>query len=216
MHQIPRTAIVVLGLLTTAAHGTTVVYDTLSDTPAFGTPLFNIGISPDSGLSPRSTAMQFTPSETGFLSLIEVALADLWTTNTSWSVAATIYPDVGGLPGQTALESILFTDGTIGFTGTVSFMASGTTWLDPAQKYWLGISPEIDNMYVGWKETTLPTTGLNKARTWAELNGFWFHFLSNNNQGGFRVSVSTVPIPSAIWLFGAALGLLGWMRHKIA
>jgi hypothetical protein len=28
--------------------------------------------------------------------------------------------------------------------------------------------------------------------------------------------VSTVPIPAAVWLFGSALGLLGWMRRKKA
>ena len=28
------------------------------------------------------------------------------------------------------------------------------------------------------------------------------------------VSANTVPIPAAVWLFGSALGLLGWMRRK--
>jgi len=27
--------------------------------------------------------------------------------------------------------------------------------------------------------------------------------------------LATVPIPAAVWLFGSALGLLGWMRHKV-
>ncbi len=29
-------------------------------------------------------------------------------------------------------------------------------------------------------------------------------------------SVSSVPVPAAVWLFGSALGLLGWMRRKTA
>ena len=28
------------------------------------------------------------------------------------------------------------------------------------------------------------------------------------------ITVSAVPIPAAVWLFGSALGLLGWMRQK--
>lgn len=29
-------------------------------------------------------------------------------------------------------------------------------------------------------------------------------------------SVTAVPVPAAVWLFGSGLGLLGWMRHKKA
>ena len=27
-------------------------------------------------------------------------------------------------------------------------------------------------------------------------------------------TLTTVPVPAAVWLFGSALGLLGWARHK--
>lgn len=38
------------------------------------------------------------------------------------------------------------------------------------------------------------------------------------NVDGFRVFTSTavVPVPGAVWLFGSALGLLGWMRRRKA
>lgn len=31
-----------------------------------------------------------------------------------------------------------------------------------------------------------------------------------------NVSLGPVPVPAAVWLFGSALGLLGWIRHKKA
>lgn len=31
----------------------------------------------------------------------------------------------------------------------------------------------------------------------------------------FRVTPSVVPIPAAAWLFGSAVGLMGWMRRKL-
>jgi len=58
---------------------------------------------------------------------------------------------------------------------------------------------------------------INGLTTWAAI--------SSDGQGGQteialtlvedrRVRLSTVPIPAAIWLFGSALGLLGWLRCK--
>ena len=32
----------------------------------------------------------------------------------------------------------------------------------------------------------------------------------------FTVQTSVIPVPAAVWLFGSALGLLGWMRRRAA
>jgi probable HAF family extracellular repeat protein len=38
--------------------------------------------------------------------------------------------------------------------------------------------------------------------------------LENGDFGAFLLSPVTVPVPAAIWLFGTALGMLGWMRRR--
>jgi hypothetical protein len=37
---------------------------------------------------------------------------------------------------------------------------------------------------------------------------------ANSNVGGIFVAI--VPVPAAVWLFGSALGLLGWIRRRVA
>jgi hypothetical protein len=41
-------------------------------------------------------------------------------------------------------------------------------------------------------------------------------FTMTNAYDNWRVEVTTVPIPATVWLFVSALGLLGWIRRKVA
>ena len=37
-----------------------------------------------------------------------------------------------------------------------------------------------------------------------------------NDEGGELMTFQVVPVPAAVWLFGSALGLLGWVRRRSA
>lgn len=50
----------------------------------------------------------------------------------------------------------------------------------------------------------------------------YFNLHTTNNPGGeirgqiLPAFVTVIPVPAAVWLFGSALGLLGWVRRKAA
>ncbi len=50
------------------------------------------------------------------------------------------------------------------------------------------------------------------------VNGLWGDsFLLKAQTGSnsiYQISFSTVPVPAAVWLFGGALGALGWLKRK--
>ncbi|MGI9341666.1 MAG: VPLPA-CTERM sorting domain-containing protein [Gammaproteobacteria bacterium] len=69
--------------------------------------------------------------------------------------------------------------------------------------------------------TQLSLTGIAPAGT-AEVQAFLLHIQTGDPccSGGSLfwddVSLTAVPVPAAVWLFGSALGILGWMRRKTA
>jgi hypothetical protein len=57
-----------------------------------------------------------------------------------------------------------------------------------------------DNMRANWNGTTLVFSNTKSA----------------GSDLAFDITFTAVPIPATVWLFGSALGLLSWMRRKIA
>jgi hypothetical protein len=87
----------------------------------------------------------------------------------------------------------------------------------------------------GWGlANTGPFTNLQSNYYWSGTEyaprtvGAWRFNFNTGNQGNFfkssngyalavrsgDVAASVVPVPAAVWLFGSALGFLGWMRRK--
>ncbi len=59
-------------------------------------------------------------------------------------------------------------------------------------------------------EIVLPVGGL-----WAvEVDDFVVGPIPAGGEYILNVSLAPVPVPAAVWLFGSALGLLGWMKRK--
>lgn len=135
-----------------------------------------------------------------------------------------VCPENGGFPGFGCFSAnpfITFEEGTVVFdTGTS--MPNFPTLADA------GWHPLVS----GSVSATNPSAGLNHDNG---LDGFYMQTFLNTNTntidpgGVVRILMSSntgntwyvvegtvVPIPAAAWLFASALGLLGWLRRRIA
>jgi len=68
------------------------------------------------------------------------------------------------------------------------------------------LSTLVDNL-AGWSV-------LSDAYDVNELGQIVGYGTYNGEERAFLLSPTAVPVPAAVWLFGSALGLLGWMRRK--
>ena len=136
------------------------------------------------------------------------------------------FADNGGNPG-TLLQSFAIgasdTKTSVGGAGSgtgnspiyeyTADLGSGIA-LTGGTQYWLG----MDNSTAGSGDLNwywiMDYSGLSNSRRAVGLS-FWVNAAGDGSADHyFILNGSAVPVPAAVWLFGSALGLLGWMRHK--
>ncbi len=73
-----------------------------------------------------------------------------------------------------------------------------TSTLDPSVEF----SPVASDVAITIQNTLTATTNANGETAWIQ------------KKITLVATTAVVPVPAAVWLFGSALGLLGWMRRK--
>jgi hypothetical protein len=156
--------------------------------------------------------LSFTPSESGYVSRLTVAVSSY---SGAGEVVFSLYDNNLGEPG-TVLESFGLSnlpDFESSFSPQI-MNASGTTYLDSSQPYWLIASQPNHPDTAVWQSSTVLMDTLIAFRdtqftSWVAM--------PHEYQWTLRVETGEVPIPGAVWLFGSGLlGLIGIARSKKA
>jgi hypothetical protein len=152
-------------------------------------------------------------SNTGPGSPAETAEGALWnfnyyinidsTTETLEDYQITIFYDF-----DTAFDNGPAGLGTIDVTAAIA--GSGATLVEDSQ-----------NLMFSFLATGVPGVVFAPGGAFDPLALGEYNFGISVSQDGWgvenvRMDVQVVPVPAAVWLFGSALGLLGWMRRKVA
>ncbi|MDP7419757.1 MAG: hypothetical protein QF483_07725, partial [Gammaproteobacteria bacterium] len=88
----------------------------------------------------------------------------------------------------------------------------GNDWIAIAAGNDYSIALDVDGSILGWGQPFAVGTG-TAGVDWPLGNNFIA--IDGGNYHGLALQ-SAVPIPATVWLFGSALGLLGWIRRKTA
>lgn len=84
--------------------------------------------------------------------------------------------------------------------------------------YWLSIQayPPVHSSVWGWNHGFTAGTINDNAQYFNTNTGEWANggATGRNNQA-FTINGSIVPLPGAIWLFGSAIGVMGWVRRNV-
>lgn len=197
----------VVGLAWSVAAQGAVIYDNGGPDQVYGTQMSEFQVAEDFTIGSAANIDNIR-----FWSIQEF-LAD-YTGSVFWA----IYSDAPGEPaalvqgGVTAAVAATATGNSTGFGYAEYVFDIPVAFTLSAGNYWLGL-------HNGSLATTTPTemlwsttaTPVGSAGLYLDT-GSW---IDSGNEHAFRLDGTVVPIPTAVWLFGSALGLIGVMRRKL-
>ena len=141
-------------------------------------------------IEPPLAIQEFTPTQDGDLSVIEVGMGPLLNPNGRNAFAASIRVDADGKP-DLVLESIVVFDKVLTTSDTiVRFVSVETPYLDSSRIYWLVLEP-IDDFFSAWATNDRDEKGTEASST--DMGMSW-SFSPLQTLGAFRISV--VPVPT--------------------
>jgi hypothetical protein len=163
--------------------------------------------------SPFSAAMQFTPSQSGTVTQIDVGLT--WgSVGTNGATVSLWTNSSGGLGTELGFWSVSGQP-VFGLTDdTVTTVSVPNINISAGVPYFVYITPADQSTFDAWNFNNLPTTG-----NVVLFNSLGAENLSGQQLGAFDVqgNLSATPLPAALPLFATglgAMGLLGWRRKR--
>jgi len=108
-----------------------------------------------------------------------------------------------------AVDTIYWADWDIDFdvVGTTNLNHTSVTCFDPTSGNCatIGASPDVVSLIAG---------NLSDDTFAQQATIKWLVGGAPSSSSAYGFTLQVVPVPAAVWLFGSALGLLGWARRK--